>query len=427
MGRRTVIMSEKGTRPVRLPRRRLKGFGEVAEFPLRIGGRWWDQAAHGPTPHSTAVGNASARGESQTSPSASPTAIHEALTRRKGQADEDIQVNWLSFDFEAPPEPPRCVVDGLFERATVNVVSSDTGVGKTWLSCSLIAAVLAEAEWLGRPVEAQRVIAVDEENPAGVIRARLRAFGATNEQAERLWYSSREGVSLGAENWNRWLIEQAAEHSADLILVDTAMVATCLGDVNDNTEVASIYKCLRTIAEEADAAIVLFHHHRKSQGRQPRSGGQEMMGGRQWAGQADAHLTLSKRSAGDEEQKTDDGTSSFNVELRVEKLRNGIEPPPEELRIVTRSEDGCLQTASVESLGEVVRARSKTEVLGAGMREVLKERGSLKSAELYAAFGEDTSQRSLERARRDAVEAGWIVKVEGSYGVYAAGDKEPSI
>lgn len=402
-------------------RRPFKGFGEMASYPQSISGWWGDQAELGPPPTSTAAQHASPIAEERHSPT--PTEM-KADIERTGTSSTTTPER-LKFDFDAPPEPPRYVVDGLFERATVNVISSDTGIGKTWMSCSLIAAALAEASWLDRSVEARRVIVVDEENPAAVIRSRLRAFGATTEQAdEQLRYFSRQGISLGEERWNEWLIEQAVEHAADLILVDTAMVATALGDVNDNTEVANIYKSLRKIAEDTDAAIVLFHHHRKSQGEKPRCGGQEMMGGRQWAGQADAHITLGRR--GDTtEQETEDGSAVLLIEFRVEKLRNGKASRPEELKVTIRNEDGCLLTAAAESLGAVEREPSQIEVVIENMLEVLTERGELSSQELYELVGEDASQRTLERARKQAVDGGLIVRCRK--GVYRAADGEPEI
>jgi len=316
-------------------------------------------------------------------------------------------------------------VSGLFERGTVNIVSSDTGAGKTWLSLSLIAAALGETEWLGHSVEARRVLAIDEENPSAVIRARLRALGATNQQVEALRYSSRQGVSLGDANWNRWLLEQAVEHSTDVILVDTAMAATNIEDVNNNSEAVAIYKGLRAIAEEADLAVVLFHHHRKSQAGQPRGGGQAMMGGRQWAGQADAHITLSKKAGDGGEEQSGDGYAAFNVELRVEKLRNGIEPPPEEIQVATRNEDGCLLTATVVSLGAVAREPSKTEALAFKMREALTESGPLKIGMLAKRLDEDKHSGTWNRAREHALKAGLIEQTGG--GVYRAAPERPEV
>ena len=405
---------------------RTKGYGVEAEISPSIFGWREDQAGLGPLSAAAVAGNASTDDDDEATPAIPLEVVKEALTRR-GAVATTAEVDWLTFDFEAPPEPPRYIVGGLFERGTVNIVSSDTGAGKTWLSCSLIAAALAKAEWLGREVEAHRVIAVDEENPAAVIRARLRALGVTNEQVDALRYASRQGVSLGDPDWNGWLLAQAVEHSADLILVDTAMAATNIEDVNNNSEAVAIYKGLRAIAEEADLAVVLFHHHRKSQAGQPRGGGQAMMGGRQWAGQADAHITLSKKSEDGTEPDLGDGHAAFNVELRVEKLRNGIEPPPEELQITTQNEDGCLLVATVGSLGAVKREPSKAEALAVRMRDGLVEVGPTKIGALAELLGEDKHSGTWEKARKHGLDSGQIVKVDGVSGVYEAGNQEPEI
>ncbi len=409
-----------------LRRFRPKGYGVVAENLPSTGG-WAGDQAEGlvPPARQLPLGVLSTPVEErvrQSPPSLSE--VKDVLTRKVTKPT--TKVDWLNFDFELPPEPPSYVVTGLFERGTVNIVSSDTGVGKTWLSCSLIAAALTKTNWLGRNVEAHRVIAIDEENPAAVIRARLRAFGAANEQVDRLRYSNRQGVSLGKAEYNGWLLDQAVEHDADLILVDTVMAATNIEDVNDNTQAVAIYKGLRAIAEEADLAVVLFHHHRKSQAGQSRGGGQEMMGGRQWAGQADAHLSLQKKP-GESEQESMEGQESFNVELRVEKLRNGIEPPPEEIQIVTLNEDGCLLTASVRSLGAVKREPSKTETLAIRMREALVESGPLKIGKLAELLDEKSGSGTWERARKHALDEGWIARTKDGGGVYEAVEGGPEL
>ena len=406
--------------------RRPQGYGVVAEGLPSIGSWQGDQALGlVPTACQQPSGMLSSRAEEKLrQPAPSLSAVKEALAKRESPT---VDVKWLDFDFEVPPEPPSYMVDGLFERGTVNIVSSDTGAGKTWLSCSLIAAALGKTEWLGRSVEARRLIAIDEENPAAVIRARLRALGVTNEQVDCLRYSSRQGVSLGEAGWNAWLLGQAVEHGADLILVDTVMAATNISEVNDNTEAVSIYKGLRAIAEEADLAVVLFHHHRKTQAGRPRGGGQAMMGGRQWAGQADAHLTLQKKPTASEEVELAKGESRFKIELRVEKLRNGIEPPAEEIQIQTRNEDNCLVSASVQSLGAVTREPSKAEALGLKMRDALAESGPLKIGELAESLGETKSSGTWERARKQALEDGLIVKAGDGFGSYEAGEREPEL
>ncbi|MGD9735924.1 MAG: AAA family ATPase [Solirubrobacterales bacterium] len=412
------------TADLRFRHRLTKGYGVVAESPQSISGWWGDQPWAGPHPTSTASDDASTEGGNQTPPSGTLADLKDKLTRRGRTPNAPAEVEWLDLDFDSPPEPPRYIVGGLFERGTVNIVSSDTGAGKTWVSLSLVAAALAETDWLGRLVEARRIVVVDEENPAAVILGRLRALGVTNEQVPALRYSSRQGVALGDPDWNRWLLEQAIEHDADLILVDTAMAATNVEDVNNNSEAVVIYRGLRAIAEEADLAVVLFHHHRKSQAGQPRGGGQAMMGGRQWAGQADTHVTLSKK-AGDRGEPSVDGHTAFEVELRVEKRRNGIEPPPEEIQISAQNEDGCLLTASVVSLGAVTREPSKAEVLALKMREALAESGPLKIGTLAEQLDEDKSSGTWERAREYGLEAGLLVK--SGYGIYEAGSEVPRI
>jgi len=49
-------------------------------------------------------------------------------------------------------------------------------------------------------------------------------------------------------------------------------------------------------SQRSSSAILLLHHERKQSKDNPRLSGQAMMGARQWAGQADSHMTLTVES-----------------------------------------------------------------------------------------------------------------------------------
>src|SRR5215204_238123 len=86
------------------------------------------------------------------------------------------------------------------ETSTVNALSADTGVGKTWLLQDLAVTIVLERPWLGREVRAGKVLYIDEENPARVVKSRLRALGL-NERFERIVYYSRRGIAIGEDGW----------------------------------------------------------------------------------------------------------------------------------------------------------------------------------------------------------------------------------
>lgn len=84
-------------------------------------------------------------------------------------------------------------------------------------------------------------------------------------------------------------------------------------------------------------------------------------------------------------------------------------------------------TASVESGGFATREPSKAEALAAGMRDTLREGGALKIGKLADAMGEKKGSGTWERARKLALDKGWITQAEGSGGIYEAGPEEPEL
>ena len=332
----------------------------------------------------------------------------------------------LELDFDVEPEPPRYAVDRTFERSTVSVVSGDTGAAKSITAAALVIAVVGGGDWLDRAVHVRRVVVLDEENPARLVRARLRALGMTNAQREALRYFNRIGTRIGQGDWLSWLRSEAASHRADLILIDTAMAATA-AEVNDNDGVAALYGELRRLAADLDIAIVLLHHERKPQVGQTRDPGQAMMGARQWAGQADTHLSLAV--AGpllDEPTESGHRRLRRPFTLRMPKERTG-EPNTAETVAVTSEKDGAgrLLWLKVENEGPVESPTDAAEQLAHRIGTTLVERGETRSGELARLLGHETNDGTFTRACNKAEEMGLAHKVKR--GVWARPASTPEM
>ncbi len=209
-----------------------------------------------------------------------------------GKTLRAVTVEPEAFDFTKPISEPDWLIRNLIERATVNVCSGDTGAAKSihWQDAS--ARVLKGEDWLGRETTASRVLYVDEENPARVVHSRLAALGIDNADRDRFRYYRRKGIRVGVDRWTQWLHEECEDFRPDLVVIDTAMAALAV-DTNDNDAVVDLYtSTLRPLAERFNLAVVILHHERKPGAQEKRHAGYAMMGARQWAGQADVHMTL---------------------------------------------------------------------------------------------------------------------------------------
>jgi RecA-family ATPase len=227
----------------------------------------------------------------------------------------------LPLDFSGPMPPPDWLVSGLVERGTITMLSADSGVGKSFISASMAVAIIQGKPWLGRKTYGQRVMIVDEENFARIVHSRLRSLGMTNADRAQMRYFLRVGVQLGTSDWFERLREEMDVFHPDMLIIDTAAAATSI-EMNDNNAVARLYgTALRPLADEA--AVLLLHHERKPQAGGKRDAGHAMMGARQWAGQADAHLALERLGEVVEESVPGGFRRRYPLRLEMPKSREG--------------------------------------------------------------------------------------------------------
>jgi hypothetical protein len=319
-----------------------------------------------------------------------------------------IDAKPVEFDFERDDAPPDYLVSGVIERETVTVLSGDTAAGKSIIAAALTVAVLKGTEWLGRDVQAGRVVYVDEENTRRIIRDRLAALGLTNAERDGLAYYLRQGICLGSPEWNAWLASIAQQHRADLVVIDTASSATG-SDVNDNSKVAQLYREAFRPATVNGAAVLLLHHERKLTGDH-RNASQAMLGARQWAGQADGHLAV--RPTGSlVSDPTEDGHSrqSYPIELETPKVRDGQPPLPEQFVIASERD-------ATNRLVRMALERTEDHRL-VKLVEALRDHGPMKRAALAGALGTDSQNGTFDDLLKASIGAGKVRKT--GYGIYA--------
>ena len=163
------------------------------------------------------------------------------------------------------------LIGGLFPRSFVSVMSSKSGVGKTWfvlkMSCDLskggnIANGLAPTE------PPRKVLIFSGETGAEILNQR---FGLTNWEINdnnlviyELFEFARNNVSLmlnepeGMTN----IRTIVSNEKPDIIFIDT-LISFHKGDENVAKDMAQVFGFLQGIAHEFNCAIVVMHHLRK--------------------------------------------------------------------------------------------------------------------------------------------------------------------
>lgn len=323
------------------------------------------------------------------------------------------------FDFDVEPQPPRWLARGIVPAEGVTLLTGDAGIGKTWIALDLARAVLTGGEWLGRAVSQGSVVVVDEENSVATVHRRLRALGLDNQSREGLAYFAGNGAQIGdGGRCDTWLTEVLdATPDVRLVVVDTAMSATSLDDVNDNTKVARLLSWLGHTVKAHDCAAVMLHHERKAQQGSTNSRSARVMGANQWRAQVEAHIATGQ--IGERVSEGDpDGTlrSAFHLDVSVEKLRDGVPPPAQCVRVETLNHDDCIDRATVAvvepgDIPSTSKPKTKGEVMDETLTSALED-GPLTSEELAETVGRPAQDSTFKRARARLVKAGKIFKCE---------------
>ena len=178
----------------------------------------------------------------------------------------------------------RWIVDGLFERGGLYLITALAKSGKTLLGMALLVALAQHDVWLGRDIWRDKPVlrshAVFAEDSQRVIARRFfKMLGA----------EPPTGVSLHVgefhldENNLDTVIETL--HEVDVIYADPLLEVSQVPDLNDAIAVRQALRPWRELARRLDAVVLIAHHHRKdgtTQGARVLGSGQIVAGVDGW-------------------------------------------------------------------------------------------------------------------------------------------------
>ncbi len=234
---------------------------------------------------------------------------------------------WVPLDLTRDPEPTVDLVARVLTAGWITLFSGPPGAGKSYGYQSLVAAALTGGTWLGLPVQGiERIVVIDEENPADVALGRLRAFGVTDEHADRLRYYSQVGCRLGSPHDTSWgdeLLQIVADFAPQLVVVDSVSSATATA-LNENDSIGATFSTVLRPLARLGCAVLLLAHDRKGGGEVS----ERVLGGVQWLGQVDRQIAFEGATRPDT-WTTPEGTvrASFPLRLLAGKSRQGVGIP----------------------------------------------------------------------------------------------------
>jgi RecA-family ATPase len=233
----------------------------------------------------------------------------------------------------------RWLATNRIPAGDATILSGDGGGGKTTVALQLAVAVEQDlGEWLGTTCEAGPVIFFSGEEPEHEMRRRLdrvarhRGLEAADIEGLHFHFANPDGCLLGIARPNGPIaptplfeaLRSAALKIRPALVVVDSIAATFGGNQNDRVHARSFVGMFRTLAREADCAVLLLDHPSLS----GLTNGTGRGGSMDWQNATRARLHL-ETIAG-----ADDGTER---QLEVKKSNYG--PPGEPVKL--RWQEGC--------------------------------------------------------------------------------------
>ena len=151
------------------------------------------------------------------------------------------------------------LVKDMIPRASVNLISAESGTGKTWLAYAIAGAVAHGRSFIGREVRQTPVVYLDGENPLYVVKRNLADLGIGATDQLRVWGG---WVDEAPPRPNDPRIVQYVAESHPLMIWDSLIeFAGC--DEQSSNEMREFMKLFRHLAHDG-ATVIVLHHTGKS-------------------------------------------------------------------------------------------------------------------------------------------------------------------
>ena len=182
-------------------------------------------------------------------------------------------------------QPIQYIATGLFKLPSVNIVYGSPGTLKSFIMADLALSIasgggfLPPAPWQPNATEIKTIAApamwIDFDNGSDITHERIEALarGRGLQENTPFYYFSMPDPWLDASKLESigLLARTIAKYQAKFIVIDN--LGTVSGGVDENSgQMIKIMSHFRRLAEETEAAIILIHHQRKSNGFTGRAG-----------------------------------------------------------------------------------------------------------------------------------------------------------
>jgi KaiC/GvpD/RAD55 family RecA-like ATPase len=224
-------------------------------------------------------------------------------------------------------EKPQFLVSGLVPEKGITALSGHPGCGKSWFMLSMANSIATGEAFLDLfKTKQANVLVIDEESGIWEMRRRMKLLSYPKEAP--IFFYSQSGFKVDDEDDIELIKKTIRDESIGLVVIDP-FVAVHSGVENSAEEAQAVMEQLQLL-NEAGAAVLFIHHHRKGANG---SSGHSLRGSSAYSGRLDSHITIdhtddtgTTKSLNVEHVKSRRGKNvdSFQVTIRQDKLDDPI-------------------------------------------------------------------------------------------------------
>jgi hypothetical protein len=343
------------------------------------------------------------------------TEASKAIAQRSEEKTEELEAEEEAkpdpenlFDAIANVPPVEWLVNEIVAVGSCGFIAGQPKQFKSWVALDLILSVSTGMPFLDHfPVRHPGpVLYIQEEDSLPMVKQRVGKVWPSKkgdkmklEDGKLVWLPPedhdkppvnsmvRKGIVISEAGWQAWFAEQL-EKGYDgepyaLVMIDPLMMVA--GEVEENRAqdmTTKIFKPLKQLAEQYKASIMVVHHMRKGDPKQPQRGGQLMLGSVANHAWSEDSLYLKTARGGNilverESKNTTSGTFTISglrnrdwtpavIDDRLEGDENEADDSQGSAGSTSNARSGASRGASKPAAGKRSRAHVALEELGAG-------------------------------------------------------------
>jgi len=171
-----------------------------------------------------------------------------------GTADKITDITQLPsiWHLEATVE---WLIEDILPLGSVNLITSESGTGKTWVAYAIAGAVARGERFAGQAVRQRPILYLDGENPLCIAKQRLWDLGITETPDLRVWGG---WVDQSPPGPNSALLRHYAREHQPLLIWDS-LVQFHDGEEQSATETRAFMNHFRQLAHLGATSLILHH------------------------------------------------------------------------------------------------------------------------------------------------------------------------